>query len=642
MPTDPFNLASVSTLLSVAVTTIAAACAFLLGRVPDWDDVRPLTWVALTAAAAAGCSFTATLDVPSWVYLWTNRLQVTAIALHVVAWHVYLPRWGRRTLTPRRRAALWGLVAAGLAALWPGAVYGDAIALRPLEWAGLVYHDPVVTPAGAVMYAVIGAYGLWGVGLSLRYGRAGAPLPWAHLACTVTILVMAVHDALVVVGLPLPTPYLIDFAFYGPITVLGLVTIQRVGSSANELRRLGASLAGLAAKRASALEQSQSALARAERLAALGQFAAGVAREVHDPATIVASNLDLLAAELRDDPRDRLWTSLRDAEAGTRRIVALSRQLLLAGRTAGGLEEPLGSVNAAWVVEAAMGAARPLGGPRLAWDVRVSPAIHLRAHEDSLVQVVSNLLVNAAHAIPAGRGGRVCVRAEERGDEVRLVVEDDGAGMSEEALLHVFEPYHGTRPPEMGTGLGLAVSLGLVTSMQGRLAVESTLGRGTRAVVELRRAQAPAPGGLPTPAPLPAAPARSRILIVDDDEDVLSSMARLIGRAHEVSVAAGLGAGLDAVASGEFDLVLCDVTIHGGGGERFWAELPLRAPQAMPKVAFMTAGSVPREARAFLAGQPQPILAKPFDLAMLQDVLVELRAAGRSSARRSVARLVRS
>lgn len=631
MLTGVFNPASVSALLSVVVSAIAAACALLLARVPDWDDVLPLAWVAGTAALVAGCNFTATLDVPTDVYLWTGRLQVTGIALHVAAWHLYLPGWAGHPLGARHRAALWGLLAVGVLALFPGAVYGGEVHPRPLAWLGVTYRDPVITPLGTILYAVILGYGLWGLALVRRIGRAGAAFPGAHLACTSAILAMAAHDALVLGGLELPTPYLLDFAFYGPITMLGLMTISRIGQSAIDLRHLNAGLADLVARRSSDLEVSQKALARAERLAALGQFAAGVAHEVNNPAAVVSASLGELAAELRDDPRDRVWTALRDAQAAVGRITGLAQQLLVAGRSAARPETPLAPVHAAAAVEAALGPARARGGPDVAFDLRLPADLHVQAHEPSLVQVLSNLLVNAAQAIPPGRAGHVVVRAEPAGDRVRLLVEDDGVGMSEEVLQRLFEPFSGTKPPGQGTGLGLAVSLGLVTSMQGALRYESQLGRGSRAILELRTAQASSARADLVRADDPAIPFRARILVIDDDEQVRNALGRMLGRTHDVFVADGVQQGLEALSTSTYDLVLCDVMMPNGGGERVWGELPLRAPWAMLRLAFITGGAPTGAARAFLAAQPRPVLMKPFEIADVDQLLRAVARPGGAS-----------
>ena len=627
MSSELFNPASVSALLSAVVTAIAAACAWLLGRVPDWDDVRPLTWIALTASLAAGCNFTATLDVPLPVYLWTGRIQVLVVALHVLAWHRYLPGWARQPMGTAHRRSLWLLAAAGLLALWPGVVYGNAVVTRPLAWLGVSYHDPAVSPWAALVWAVIAAYGFWGLALVVRLGRGGAPFPLAHLACTATILVMAVHDALVVWGLPLPTPYLVDFAFYGPITVLGLVTLRRVGQSATDLRHLNAGLARLVEERSVALERSQSALARAERLAALGQFAAGVAHEVNNPAQVVRTNLDHLCEALRGDPREPLRESLRDAQDGLGRISSLARQLLVAGHSAGRPELPLEPVAVGPAVAAAATSARQRAGPEVAIEVRLPPGLCVQAQADGLAQVLTTLLSNAVQSFPPGRPGTISVRAQVAGERVGLLVDDDGVGMSQEALEHVFEPFHATKPGGLGTGLGMAVSLGLARAMGGRLEMESALGRGTRAILELKRAAAPAQAVTPPGGGLAAGPAprrRARLLVIDDDPQVLASLARLLGRWHEVTVADGVWAGLAKACGATWDLVLCDVMMPGGGGARFWTELALRSPRTMGRVAFMTGGAATAEARAFLASQPRRVLTKPFDVAEVAAVLADL------------------
>ncbi len=636
MSPGPFNPASVSALLSAAISAIAAACAFLLGRVPDWDDVRPLTWVALTAALAAGCNFTATLDVPPETWLWTGRAQVLFVALHVLAWHHYLAGWARAPLAAWHRRALWLLPAAGLAALWPDAVYGEAVNERPVAWLGVTYHDPVMTPWAPAVLGVLAAFGAWGFALVIRHGRGGATFPRAHLACAGAILAMVAHDALVVGGLPLPTPYLLDFAVYGPITVLGLVTLRRIGQSATDLRHLNAGLARLVEERSAALERSESALARAERLAALGQFASGVAHEVNDPAQVVRTSLEHLVEALRGDGREAVRASLQDARAGVERIAALARHLLVAGHSAGRPELPLAPVELAPAVEQAARAARRLARPELGIEVRLPRGLWVQARPDALGEVLGTLLGAAVRACPPGREGRVAVRAQVAGERVDLVVDDDGVGLSAEALEHLFEPFHTARPAALGTGLDVAVALGLVKAMRGRLEFESALGKGTRARLELRRAAAPpveaAPAAPPATPAQAARPARRRILIIDDEPQLLSALQRLVGRVHDVTTAGGVWPGLEALRAGRFDLVLCDVMMPGGGAMRFWTELALRQPEAMRRVVFMTAGAATEEARAFLEGQPRRVLGKPFDLAAVEAALAELPPAAEAGA----------
>jgi signal transduction histidine kinase len=94
-------------------------------------------------------------------------------------------------------------------------------------------------------------------------------------------------------------------------------------------------------------------------------------------------------------------------------------------------------------------------------------------------------------------GGRVTIQATEIEGGVRLVVEDTGAGMSEDTVAKAFDPFFTTKPPGSGTGLGLATVYGIVSQAGGAVTLDSELGRGTRVVIDL-----------PSREPLYAAPAQ--------------------------------------------------------------------------------------------------------------------------------------
>jgi CheY-like chemotaxis protein len=237
--------------------------------------------------------------------------------------------------------------------------------------------------------------------------------------------------------------------------------------------------------------------------------------------------------------------------------------------------------------------------------------------------VLRTLLANAVQAIPAVRSGTVLVEASALpgGERIQLQVSDDGVGMSEEELAYVFEPFHGAKPPGMGSGLELAVAATLVSALRGSLRFESAVGRGTQAFLELPAA--PADEAAPPPPP-----AQARLLVVDDDPEVLRSMSRVLGRQHTVRVAAGVREGLAALEEEVPDLILCDVMMPGGGGERFWAELLLRAPALAGRVVFMSGGRMSREAAEFVRRQPGRVLVKPFEVSDVNALLAERRVAG--------------
>ena len=102
-------------------------------------------------------------------------------------------------------------------------------------------------------------------------------------------------------------------------------------------------------------------------------------------------------------------------------------------------------------------------------ELNVDADLHVRADAVRLEQVLANLLRNGLDAM-AGRGGGVLqVQAQRDGAQVRITVRDNGRGIADEALAHLFEPFHTTKPPGQGLGLGLALSLAIVESFGGRL-----------------------------------------------------------------------------------------------------------------------------------------------------------------------------
>jgi CheY-like chemotaxis protein len=197
------------------------------------------------------------------------------------------------------------------------------------------------------------------------------------------------------------------------------------------------------------------------------------------------------------------------------------------------------------------------------------------------------------------------------------VVEDNGAGIEPDVLRRVFEPFFTTKPFGSGTGLGLAVSRGLVVSLGGDLRLESQPGQGTRALVELARADAPVRDE-PRPALARQTGPKLRLLLVDDEPGFLSSVRRLLEARYRVEVASGVDEGLACLAvEGAFDLVLCDVMMPAGGGERLYQTLLGSQPALARRIVFLTGGAVTEGARRFLHAQPQPVLHKPLDLGEL-------------------------
>jgi CheY-like chemotaxis protein len=270
------------------------------------------------------------------------------------------------------------------------------------------------------------------------------------------------------------------------------------------------------------------------------------------------------------------------------------------------------------------------------------------ADEGQLVQVFHNLLLNARQAM--SDGGAVEVRAEnvaapeapwvqgvpvKAGPYVRVSIADEGAGISDQVLHRVFEPYFTTKAT--GSGLGLATAYSIVTNHGGFLTVESVVGRGTTVHACLPAVLSAPLEDEPDVARSPLA-GTGRVLLLDDEEPV---------RIVTTKMLAALDYNCEAVSTGEeaiaryrvvrsqgraFDLVILDLTIPGSmGGEEVLRELRQFDPRVKAIVAsgYAHAGIMAN----FREHGFSAMLTKPFTIEELGDAL-EQALSGWSETRR--------
>ncbi|UCD35934.1 MAG: response regulator, partial [Nitrospiraceae bacterium] len=240
-----------------------------------------------------------------------------------------------------------------------------------------------------------------------------------------------------------------------------------------------------------------------------------------------------------------------------------------------------------------------LSGSRARCDIDTAEGIwKVDADEGQISQVIHNLVVNADQSMP--EGGTISIRAENvfldsgmnvplhRGRYVKIVIADEGVGISGEHMQKIFDPYFTTK--QKGSGLGLSVSYSIVKRHDGYIMAESRQGSGTAFTVYLPASAGP--GASDRPAGPPAFRGEGRILIVDDDEMVRNSMAGLLsamGFEVENAVEGGEAVGKYRKAmesSRTFDLVILDLTMRGGmGGKDAVKELLRIDPHARAVVA---------------------------------------------------------
>jgi two-component system, NtrC family, sensor kinase len=233
------------------------------------------------------------------------------------------------------------------------------------------------------------------------------------------------------------------------------------------------------------LKSLEKQVIQAEKLATLGQLAAGVVHELNNPLTSIIVYADYLYRKLDHASQGTSDAAkLRRILDGAERILNFSRNLVQYAKPS---SEHLDVVSLNDVVRQSLSFCEHLvkrEGVELSVDLSVE-LTPLYAVRGQLQQVVINLVTNAVHALPEGRGR---VKVETRQIDVRhvaLAVEDTGGGIRAEDVARIFDPFFTTKPAGKGTGLGLSIVRNIVDEHRGTIEVESAPGRGARFLIVL-------------------------------------------------------------------------------------------------------------------------------------------------------------
>ena len=226
-------------------------------------------------------------------------------------------------------------------------------------------------------------------------------------------------------------------------------------------------------KRIEELRTAQQQLLQSEKLATIGQMAAGIAHELNTPLTYIMGNLELLES-LADSPAEK--EMLSSIAVGAERITGLAQRLLAFSRPAE--EEPVAlAVND--VIERSLELCHYQilkGGVQLRKELSAAlPPV--RGVANQLETALINLVVNAVHAMEGG--GTLQLTTAARDGQVEIAVADSGQGIPVEIQPTIFEPFFTTKPEGKGTGLGLSTVLMIVERHKGRIEFTSAPGRGT-------------------------------------------------------------------------------------------------------------------------------------------------------------------
>ena len=363
----------------------------------------------------------------------------------------------------------------------------------------------------------------------------------------------------------------------------------------------------------------ESRLRQAQKMEAVGLLAGGVAHDFNNLLQTMLNHVELVRGRHAD--ADRMAVTMAELEAEIRRGSSLTRQLLLFAKRETAKPEQL-DLNE--VIRSAAGFLRRLVRANVIFSMELADeALPVTADRGQIDQVLMNLAVNAADAMPGG--GRLTIRSGRQGlERVWFSADDAGGGIPVEVRERIFEPFFTTK--DKGTGLGLSVVHGIVTQHRGVVEIQDLPGGGTSFRVALPRAGSGEHANVVLQTVDTSSAPRGhgeRVLVIEDEEGARQGLAEILRMIEYDVVAVGTGeeAGLLPGDPG-FDVLLTDLMLPGVAGSDVARGLSDRWPTL--KVILMS-GYAQDEAvrRGALTGRVR-FLQKPFDMATLAR---EIRAA---------------
>jgi PAS domain S-box-containing protein len=356
-------------------------------------------------------------------------------------------------------------------------------------------------------------------------------------------------------------------------------------------------------------KQERERAARADKLRALGQLASGVAHDFNNSLAAILGRAQLILRRVHDEELLRslgiIVTAAEDAAATVRRIQTFARksvttelELLDVGNL---LRDGIEITRTRWQNEA------------LAAGVNVQVLLSAEAeafalgNASELREVFVNLIVNAVDAMPRGGSLKICCKREH--DRIKLRFADTGTGMKEEVRERIFEPFYTTKGVH-GTGLGLAVSYGIIERHRGVFSVESQPGKGTTFHIDLPVADHQPPAARVLESRSSTVP-RS-ILVVDDEEFVRETLAEMLADLnHNVQTVDGGRAALAKIATENFDVVFTDLAMPGMDG---WETArAIRGQQPDLPVVLVTGYGASAQPPSGEQDLVAAVIGKPFD-----------------------------
>jgi two-component system NtrC family sensor kinase len=379
-------------------------------------------------------------------------------------------------------------------------------------------------------------------------------------------------------------------------------------------------------------ERSRAAMVHAEKLSALGTLVAGVAHEINNPLMALQLSIEAcLSGAQSGVPRADSQELLEEMLAASTAIASVVRDLRVFAR-ADAADDDAELLDANDVVEQAL----RLVGREISMVAHVErdylaglPRVVVPLGR--LMQVLVNVLINAAHAINDVKRASHHVRVTTRADAeyVAVSISDTGPGIAAAALSDIFDPFFTTKRSGLGTGLGLSIARSIMRDLGGDLIVESVHGSGATFILLLplpdHKAMQKATLKQRDATARPTLNKRYTLLVVDEDERILKAYVRMLSGSCNVITAQDGQEAIDLLSSGSRpDAVITELSLPELDGRQLFEWLRKERPRLAARTVFITAEITREQHREFLQENARAALIKPVSANELWDALAAL------------------
>ncbi|HVJ91560.1 MAG TPA: response regulator [Labilithrix sp.] len=379
-------------------------------------------------------------------------------------------------------------------------------------------------------------------------------------------------------------------------------------------------------------QRAESRVASSAAITAVGSLATGLAHEINNPLAVVLANVEealRVTSDLESSFERPAKTELTDLRAMLEEALEASQRVQFIVRDLRAFacpDERRVRVDLNALAESCCNIAFAEIRHRARLRKELKATAPVLGNEAKIAQMLLHLLVNAAHAMPEGdvEHNEILITTAQHERAAVIEVSDTGSGIAKAHATRVFEPFFTTKPRR--PGMGLSICKATVTEHGGEISIHARDGGGTVVRVVLPTLEAEMSDHSLTP--IDRTEQQRRVLIVDDDPLVLRSLTRVLARDFEIASARNGREALDLVrAGGNFDAMLCDLTMPELSGIELHELLSRDDPELAKRTVFLTGGAFSGRAQTFLDAVGQPHLEKPVNFRLVRDVLMQLSRA---------------